>query len=148
MGGRPVEYVLCERRLAKGILKSYGLGYYDPAESEGLENLAKDAIVDMKATRETMASYVRKDLRNLRKCDALLVLTGDKPSDGTWHEICFAKYKLSMPIALKAPKRHRGEIMGFTNIQTPNLFPTITDAVIHLQKIAKRRGHAVHRTAA
>lgn len=141
MGGLLVSEVLDMRRKAAALCEKFGLGYYDPAASEGLEQLDPTSKIDLGMDYETMKAYVAKDDSNLDRCTVILVLTGDVCSDGTWWEIARSYYKLNIPIVVVAPRRASGELMGFTNVKTPYIFETLEGALVFIRYGLNREGH-------
>lgn len=125
MGGRMGRDVLLERDLAKTACRRYGVDFIDPADGE---NVDPDKVVDLAMDERTMRGFVSKDEYAIRHCDALLILTGDTPSEGTGLEYGLA-LSLNMPVVLVAPKRLRGELMGFWNIKASAIFDNVEDAV-------------------
>lgn len=125
MGGRMGRDVLLERDLAKSACRRYGVDFIDPAEGEDIQS---DKVVDLAMDERTMRGFVSKDEYAIRHCDALLILTGDTPSEGTGLEYGLA-LSLNMPVIVVSPKRVRGELMGFWNIKASALFETAEDAI-------------------
>lgn len=121
MANRFAAEVKAERAEATQILSKYGLHAVDPAASEGqLWGNHKTAKISAKFKRKVMEVMVWQDLFLIRRCDILLVLTGDKCSDGTWNEISYAR-SIGIPVVFVSPERLRknNPIMGWTNILTP-----------------------------
>lgn len=133
MGGLIVGDVLSSRAEAKYHCDRFGLGYYDPADSEGLERLDPAAKIDLSIDYVTMSGFVRKDETNLDKCTVCLVLTGDTPSDGTWWEMARAYYYLKIPIVMVAPKRLHETLMGFSNVKLNYFFETTEAAIVFIK---------------
>lgn len=128
MGGRMGWEVIAERDLAMDACYSNGLKAVDPAAGEGVQ---PDRIVDLKMDYGQMKSFVAKDEYAVRNCDALIVLTGDTPSEGTGQEIALAHF-LHKPIVMVAPKRRRGELVGFWNVKASKLVDTVEEAAEYL----------------
>lgn len=126
MSGRLGSEVLEERRVATQLLEDAGLEVSDPAANEGVD---KDKAIDCKLSYLTMKSFVAKDEYAIRCSQVLLVLTGDKSSEGTAWEMGLAHFKLKIPVVLVAPKRVAGELMGFSNIKADAIFATVEEAV-------------------
>jgi hypothetical protein len=138
MTGRPVVYVLKERRLAKELLIQAGLTYYDPAEDEHIEDFKDAHIITTAFDFFTMKSYASKDFKALTQCRSVLNLTGDIQSDGSGWEQAYAVWQRQIPVVIVAPKRFSGELMGFTNIMVDKICPTLPDAI-------KEISNALHR---
>lgn len=125
MGGRMGRDVLAERARAHEACREAGLHFIDPADGE---NINPDQIVDLQMDYVTMKNFVAKDEFAISRCDALLVLTGDTPSEGTGLEFGLAVHALHIPVVLVAPKRCAGMLMGFWNIKSDAIFPTVGEA--------------------
>lgn len=136
MGGRPAKEVIEERQNAAMLCVKFGLHPVDPGREERKEWGRKVSIVFPK---KTMASFVQKDLMLIRRCDVLLVLTGDTPSDGTWIEKTYAKLAL-LPVVMVAPQRFKRRLVGWSNMPewTDAIFPTMESA---LKFIAQKWGN-------
>lgn len=128
MGGRLGRDVINERAAAAFACADSGLQYVDPAAGEGIE---QDRVVDLSMDYLQMKSFVEKDEYAVRGCDALIVLTGDTPSEGTGQEIALAHF-LHKPIVMVAPKRRRGELVGFWNIKASKIVDTVEEAAEYL----------------
>jgi len=124
MGGRMGWEVLKEREDARDTLEAWEIEVYDPASNEGIDPASP---VDLSMDLETMKRYVSKDEYAIKHCDALLVLTGDTPSEGTGIEIGLA-LSLGIPIILVAPKRVSGALMGFWSVKADALCSTVEEA--------------------
>lgn len=128
MQGRRGSEVIAERDAAVDACRASGLFPIDPAASEYIEPAF---LVDMSMPYDQMKSYVEKDEYAVRNCDAVIVLTGDTPSEGTGCELMLA-WTLYKPVVLVAPKRLRGELMGFWNVKASKIVETVQDAVDYL----------------
>lgn len=125
MGGRLGQEVLDERAAARKACEDAGLEVIDPAEHEDIDPLK---MVDLRMSLVTMKNFVAKDEFAIRQSNALLVLTGDRVSDGTSWEMGLAHYELHIPVVLVAPKRAASELVGFSNIKADAIFSTVEDA--------------------
>lgn len=128
MGGRLGLEVLAEREYAKRACENAELLMIDPAEGENIE---PGKVVDLRMDYLTMKAFVAKDEYAIRTCQALLILTGDMPSEGTGLEFGLA-LQLGIPVVLVSPKRVRGELMGFWSIKADAIFATVEEAVEYL----------------
>lgn len=125
MGGRLGLEVLAEREYARRACEGAELLMIDPADGENIE---PGKVVDLKMDYLTMKAFVAKDEYAIRSCHALLILTGDTPSEGTGLEFGLA-LQLGIPVVMVSPKRVRGELMGFWNIKASAIFATVEEAV-------------------
>jgi|SRR6185295_6814410 len=120
MAGRITKEVIAERKKASKLCRQMGMAPLDPGYTE-LSDWKGYRISDS-MTLTKMKKYVIKDLKLIRRADGLIKLTGDKASDGTDFEKDYAKF-IGLPVALVAPARHKGQLMGFSNV----LFPVFKD---------------------
>lgn len=125
MGGRLGLEVLAEREYAKRACENADILMIDPAEGE---NIQPGKVVDIRMDYLTMKAFVAKDEYAIRTCHALLILTGDTPSEGTGLEFGLA-LELGIPVVMVSPKRVRGELMGFWSIKADAIFETVEEAV-------------------
>lgn len=129
MANRLVEHVTAERHLAINLCAKAGMYAVDPADSEQkLWKPGKKAKISTKFPPKVMQAFVRRDKYLIRHCDALLVMTGDTPSDGTWWEMAYA-HQIGIPIIMIAPKRQSGQIMGWSNFLVDDLVSDLTTAI-------------------
>lgn len=130
--GRNKKQVLQERKRATVLLQQAGFIVFDPVSIEknqiGLKFKSDNNLA-------TMAVYVRKEKNAIENCHALLVLTGDKPSDGTWYEMAFAKYKCKIPVVLVAKLRFQGKLVSWSNVEASAVVPSLAKAVQALKKL-------------
>ncbi len=130
MAGRITKEVIAERKKASKLCRKYGLAPLDPGYSEAKDWTGYRISDSMSVKR--MRQYVEKDLRMIRRADGLIKLTGDKASDGTDFEKDYAKF-IGIPVAIVAPARCKGQLMGFSNILFP-CFPNMKQAFKYLKK--------------
>lgn len=133
MAGRITKEVIAERKKASKLCMKFGMAPLDPGFSE-----AKDWTgyrVSDSMTKARMTKYVEKDLKLIRRADGLIKLTGDKASDGADFEKDYAKF-IGIPVAIVAPSRCSGKLMGFSNVLFP-IFPTMKSAFAWLKKELK-----------
>lgn len=137
MGGRSGRDVLNERARAVAACKANDIVAVDPARNE---NIDPKKTVDLRMDYLTMKAFVAKDEFAIRNVDALLVLTGDTPSEGTGWEMGLAHFALHIPVIMVSPKRAAGELMGFSNIKVDAIFETVEEAAEFLAE-----NYAIHR---
>lgn len=133
MAGRITKEVILERQKASRMCRQMGMAPLDPGFTE-----AKDwtgyRISDSMSLKK-MKAYVDKDLKLIRRSDGLIKLTGDKASDGTDYEKDYARF-IGLPVAIVAPARCSGKLMGFSNVLFP-CFSTMKQAFKYLKKELK-----------
>lgn len=110
--GRRFSEVWKERTDAAHILRFSGFTPIDPLEVHlslagrlYVPEAVGDVIIDdafQEALGFSDAAIVEQDKDLLRKSDALLILTGDEVSSGTWLEFGYAKYSLGIPVVVVA----------------------------------------------
>lgn len=116
MTGRKIGPMLAERKKADTLLRKNGHVPYDPAAGE--EQYWKKGTVPSDLKRSIMKKFVRDDLKLIDACGAMLVLTGDRCSDGTWHEMIYAKRKKKF-VVLIAPKRAKDKLVTWATVLYP-----------------------------
>lgn len=126
--------VLAERENAKIICKQLGLKYYDPAEDELIK---PHLVIDSKPNIRRMRWYVAKDFKNLDKCRAIVVLTGDNASAGSNWEMARMYFKLKRPIILVAPRMFDGQLTNFTTVLATKICATQKQALSFLKRRLK-----------
>ena len=126
--------VLTERENAKTICKQLGLRYYDPAEDELIK---PHLVIDAKPNIKRMKWYVQKDFKNLDRCKAIVVLTGDSSSSGTAWEMARMYFKHRRPIILVAPRMFDHQLTNFTTILATKICATQLAAFRHLKRRLK-----------
>ena len=130
MSNRYVVDVKSERADATKALAKYNIHSVDPAAAESkLWGTHKYAKISTKFRRKVMLAMVNQDLWLIRRCDCLIVLTGDGCSEGTQTEMLYAK-SIGIPVVVVAPERYRGTLMGWNNITIPedHIFPDVESA--------------------
>lgn len=133
MAGRITKEVIAERKKASALCRKYGMAPLDPGYTEVQDWTGYRISDSMSLTK--MRKYVIKDLKLIRRADGLIKLTGDKASDGTDYEKDYAKF-IGLPVAIVAPARHSGKLMGFSNVLF-RVFPTMKQAFKYLRKELK-----------
>lgn len=128
MGGRLGRDVLWERQRAVKACLANDLVPVDPAASELID---PNKIVDLNMGYDEMKAFVAKDEWAVRQCDALIVLTGDTPSEGTGDELRTASM-LHKPIVIVSPRRVHNGYMGFWNIRASKIVETVEEAAEYL----------------
>lgn len=134
MHGRLGRDVLTERENARNICAQLGLKPYDPSEDEFVK---AHQIIDIKPTLKRMKRFVKKDVKNLDRCKAIVVLTGDKSSAGTAWEMARMHYKHKRPIVLIAPRMHDKMLVNFTTILATKICATQLQAFRWLKRRLK-----------
>jgi nucleoside 2-deoxyribosyltransferase len=129
MGGRSPDQVKAERDQAADLFKKNGIMAVDPGAAENkLWRKGKRARIGLKFPKPIIEAFVKEDKWLIRRCDALLVMTGDTPSDGTWREMAYAE-KLEIPVIMVAPRRAHGELVGWSNVEVPYIVEDIKSAI-------------------
>lgn len=141
MGGRLGQDVLDERAKAIVACKANYIKAIDPARNEHIDPTLP---VDLRMDYLTMKAFVAKDEYAIRCVDALLVLTGDTPSEGTGWEMGLAHFELHIPIVMVSPKRVAGDLMGFSNIKVDAIFATVEEAVNFIAENYRETPNAIY----
>jgi len=129
MGGRSVDAVRQERAIAISKLAKAGIFAVDPAASEKkLWGRKTKSKITLQFPESIINAFVIQDLWLIRRCDALIVMTGDTPSDGTWWEMAYAKM-IGIPVIMVAPQRATKSLIGWSNIQVTDIVEDLDHAV-------------------
>lgn len=134
MAGRLGADVQWERALVSTLLKRAGFIPHDPARNE---NIVADKHISSALPIDNMADYVVRDLSLLSKSDALILLTGDFPTDGSWWEMAYATLSYKIPVVVVSPLRVKSEIVGFTNVLIDHIYKTPEEAIDALKSLLK-----------
>lgn len=126
--------VLAERENAKVICRQFDLTYYDPAQDEMIK---PHLVIDAKPNIKRMRSYVKKDFKNLDRCRAVIVLTGDTSSSGTAWEMARMYFKHRRPIILVAPRMYDRQLTNFTTVLATKICATQRQALSYLKRRLK-----------
>jgi nucleoside 2-deoxyribosyltransferase len=140
MSNRYVEDVKSERKRATERLAKFNMRAVDPAAAEGqLWPKHRKAKISGRFKYTVMKAMVEHDLWLIRRCDVMLVLTGDITSEGTNAEFLYAK-NIGIPVVMIAPERLKGNWMGWTNVLVgmDNMFPDLKSAVTFIHKKYKK----------
>lgn len=100
MSGRLWADLEREAQTAIDALDRAGLRAWSPVLSERDE---KDGDLVSSVGVKKLSQYWGRDYRAMKKCDALLSIRGDIPSEGVGFEIGVAKYALEIPVAIVVP---------------------------------------------
>lgn len=129
MSGRVASQVRSERQDAVKRFAKEGIFGIDPGASETkLWKKGKKSKITFGFPEKIMNAFVDQDKWLIRRCDALLVLTGDTPSDGTWREMCYAE-KIEIPVVMIAPRRVAKEMVGWSNIEVLYIVSSLKEAI-------------------
>lgn len=139
--GRPRTEVLEERQIATTKLKAAGFEVFDPVSLE--DSTTREDVFEKPRSLQEMANFIASEKEALQQCDAVLVLTGDHASDGTWLEMGYALYSLQLPVVLISPLRSQGQVVSWSNVEATGVVASIDDAVQFLQAYLEQ----VHLTA-
>lgn len=144
MANRVAEQVKAERELAVTKFAEAGIFAVDPAAAEQkLWGKRRDFKIGLTFPPKVMKAFVERDKWLIRRCDALLVMTGDSASDGTWREMTYAE-KLGIPVIMISQQRCAKKIMGWSNIEVQYIVPDLETAV-RLIKRKFLKQYEIHR---
>ena len=129
MSGHVATQVRSERQEAVKKFAKQGIFGVDPGAAETkLWKKGKKSKITFGFPERIMTAFVEQDKWLIRRCDAILVLTGDTPSDGTWREMCYAEI-VGIPVVMIAPRRVAKEMVGWSNIEIPYIVSNLKDAI-------------------
>jgi len=102
--GRSFAEVTTQRDEISAKLVDAGFAVCDPMRHKGKDLGSGRTKLDLANTDFDITEIIGRDENDVRDSDALLVLTGDKPSTGTWLEFGLAIYECQIPVVVIAPK--------------------------------------------
>lgn len=124
---RKFEDIVRERHLIKKLIRENGLIPVDPVRCRDHNELSKLNIF-------TIKNIIARDEHDLSNSNAILVLTGDKPTSGTWFEFAYAHYVLKIPIVVVAPKMLEDNNFGnWTFYKATKVVPNVIEAITWLR---------------
>lgn len=136
MGGRVVQDVVRERELSRDLCKKYKMLAVDPGELE--RDFWKNLRIPDNMSLSIMRQFIENDKKQIRRCDVLLVLTGDKPSDGTWREMCYSE-SIGIPVVMVAKNRYEGKLVSWSNVLVTRIEPSIEKAISYINRTYNKR---------
>lgn len=133
MANRFAQEVQAERAEATEELAKINVKAVDPAAAEKeLWGKHLKAKIQNNMRLKIIDAMVQKDLWLIRRSDLLLVLTGSTPSDGTWWEMCYARFS-HIPVIMISSERckKKNPLTGWSNIMVErgNVVPDLKSAV-------------------
>lgn len=132
--GRSKKDAIAERNQAAKLLKKAGFLVFDPLSIESSDKY-KGPVFPKNPSNHDMRIYVRKEKNAIENCHAVLLLTGDVPSDGSWLEMGFALYKCRIPVVLISKLRSSGELVSWSNVEASSVVPNMQQAVTELTRL-------------
>jgi nucleoside 2-deoxyribosyltransferase len=94
MTGRPADELVKESATVKSILNARGIIVLDPVAAE---NVKKEHGI-LQNTGDKLKGYWKRDKQMIRDAHVVLDITGPAKSEGTAHEIGYARYALWKPV--------------------------------------------------
>jgi nucleoside 2-deoxyribosyltransferase len=132
--GRTVKEVKKERLFATKLFDKAGVEVIDPALFEKQDHAKKfNTIINL----DFMRKLVGIEKFAIDHCDALVILTGDKITSGTWLEFGYAKYHCKIPVILISKKHYRKQFVSWSNVEADVVVETVPQAVKALKKLKK-----------
>lgn len=138
--GRPKKEVLAERKRATDLLKAAGFLVFDPVS---LEKNTPGANFKLNHSRQDMDVFIRKEKHAIGNCHAMLLLTGDIPSDGSWMEAAYMRYKLNAPVIMVSPLRASGKLTSWSNVEMTKVVATVEEAIPALLEACRKQAALV-----
>lgn len=138
--GRPKKEVLAERKRATDLLKAAGFLVFDPVS---LEKNTPGANFKINHSKQDMDVFIRKEKRAIENCHAMLLLTGDIPSDGSWMEAAYMRYKLNAPVIMVSPLRASGKLTSWSNVEMTKVVATVEEAIPALLEECRKQAELV-----
>ena len=149
MENRSYAQVKKERDRAIKKLTNVGLATCDPLRHKDTHFKGGKAKMNLAKADYDIQQILERDENDIRSSDALLVLTGDKPTSGTWFEFAYAKYKVKIPVVVIAPKLRRkmdevGRAFEWTTGKASKVVRNIDEAVKVLEWFFAQRYESPH----
>jgi len=146
MEGRLFKFVKKERDIAIKKITDAGFFACNPLRHKGIE-LGK--TMNLANTKLEIQQIIGRDELDILHSDALIVLTGDTPSSGTWFEFAFAHYVVKIPIIVIAPKMRKamdkkGAAFEWTGGKATKVVSTIDAAIAILEWLFGNRYSIPH----
>lgn len=136
MMGRSKKTVVAQRKRATTLLTQAGFTVFDPVSVEK-EAASTSGIFPRDHSIDTMRDIVQTEKAAIQHCDAMIVLTGDLVSEGSFTEMAYALYACKIPVILVSKLRACGKLVNWGNIEATVVVPSLTQAVKALQTITK-----------
>lgn len=130
--GRSKKKVKKEHAKVHDLLAKAGFLVFDPAT---VEEHSLGTKFKKTNTIKQMARYVAVEKAAIKQSDALLVITGDNPTEGTFLEVGFAKYHCKIPVVLVSRLRYRNKLVNWGNIEATAVVPNLKKAVAKLHRL-------------
>jgi nucleoside 2-deoxyribosyltransferase len=134
LAGRVVKEVKKERSSAIKLLSKAGIEVIDPAVFEKQDQARK---FSMNISLDFIRKLVSMEKFAIDHCDALVILTGDIISSGTWLEFGYAKYHCKIPVILISKKHYRKTFVSWSNVEADIVVENVPQAVKALKKLSK-----------
>ena len=134
--GRTTSSLLQEGQTVVRLLENSGIEPVDPLLSHFPNQVVPDhlydRVIDTSFEQELGLSkedVVRQCKELLESCDAVLILTGDEVSSGTWLEFGYARYKLDIPVVVVSSNP-----ATWTAVEASYVASTVASAVAWLKQ--------------
>lgn len=149
MEGLSFDAVMKQRSNAIKQLTDAGFIACDPIRHRGKHFIGGKTKMDLSRSDYEIQQVISRDENDIMSCDALLVLTGDNPSSGTWFEFAFAHYVVKIPTIVIAPKLRRrmdakGSAFEWTGGKATKVVKNINDAIKVLEWLYGDRYYTAH----
>ena len=138
--GRKVVEVKRERTWVKMLLTQAGFQPVDPFLRhfpDGIPTTLLDCSVDGEFVKRLGLSekqIVEQDKKLLQDCDAVLIITGDTITSGTWLEFGYARYRLGIPVVVVSQNPST-----WTTAEATHVAGNVDEAISWLREFFGRR---------
>ncbi len=149
MEGRPYSAVKKQRDKAIKKLTDAGFTVCDPLRLKEKHFRGGSQKMNLAKADYDIQQVIGRDENDIRASDGLLVLTGDRPSSGTWFEFSLAVNELHIPVVVIAPKLRKrmdekGGAFEWTSGKATKVVRDITEAIEILQWLFGQRYISPH----
>lgn len=146
MEGRPYSSVKKERDRATRMLTVAGFAVCDPLRHKDTHPDEKHRAMNLAKTKFEITQIIDRDENDIKSCNAVLILTGDKPTSGTWFEFAMATYQCHIPVVVIAPKLRKrmdkeagGKAFEWTSGKATKVVSNLSEAIDILQWLFTNR---------
>ncbi len=149
MEGKSFEIVKTQRDKAVRKLTDAGFLVCDPLRHKDKHFRGGKAKMNLSKSDYEIQQIIGRDENDIRQSDALIVLTGDNPSSGTWFEFAFAYYVVKIPVIVVAPSLRRnmdahGSAYEWTGGKATKVVRNLDEAVKVLEWLYGKRYEMPH----
>jgi nucleoside 2-deoxyribosyltransferase len=135
IAGLTYDEAVAKRDAATKMLNERNWDVLDPMR--GKEILSTLAVIDEVESKKllggaTDAAIVQRDFDDVRRADAIIVLSGDEPSWGTAYEWAIAHFHFQKPVVVVCSKDSPTRIHPWCLSMSSGFFETVEEAILFI----------------